>query len=121
MNKKMFIFVSVILIVAAAGLGLWYVAFCQYGIGPAFPFMPQQHIPGSEMEEIKVDENALAGAADSEQQAQEIAEQYGIELISYENGIAVYHTDEDPYEVIARGEENGYPPLSINYIRTTMP
>ena len=35
---------------------------------------------------------------ESEEEAREIAELYGIELVSVEQEIAVYHTEEDPEE-----------------------
>lgn len=62
------------------------------------------------------DSNFVSGglmcAADSEEQAQEIAEQYGITLKSYGNGVAEFTTEEDPMAVIARGQKNKWTPLS---------
>ncbi len=48
----------------------------------------------------------------------EIAEKYMIEFVSFQNGMALFQTEEDPYAVIRRGEENDYPSLSVNYVRT---
>lgn len=56
----------------------------------------------------------LIALAESEEEAEDIAAQYGIELISFSYGVAVFHTEEDPESVIARGEENGWPSLSLN-------
>ena len=56
----------------------------------------------------------LVAAVSSMEEAEDIAGQYGIELLSYSLGVAVYHTEEDPYEVIKRGEDNGWPALEIN-------
>ena len=56
----------------------------------------------------------LLYTAESQKEAEEIAELYGIDLVSYHDGLAVYHTDEDPREVISRGAENGWPELSLN-------
>lgn len=53
---------------------------------------------------------------DTEEEAQKIAEMYGIELVSQYYGVATFHTDEDPKEVIKRGEELGYPELSLNNV-----
>lgn len=56
----------------------------------------------------------LIALADTEEQALEIAELYQIELLSFSEGVAVYTTDQDPQELIALGQEKGYPLLSIN-------
>ena len=56
--------------------------------------------------------------AEDEAEAMRIAELYGIELADW-NGdahIAVFHTEENPYEVIKRGKEQGFPTIEINYI-----
>ena len=54
--------------------------------------------------------------AESEDQAREIAELYGIELVEYKNGLAVFHTEEDPMTVKERGIKNGWPELEGNII-----
>ena len=51
---------------------------------------------------------------DSPEEAARIAELYGISLIRYADGLALYQTDEDPQEVIRRGIEQGWPELSRN-------
>lgn len=58
----------------------------------------------------------LIALADSEDDAKEIAELYGIELKRFENGVAVFVTKENPADVIKRGEENGWPTVSVNTI-----
>lgn len=58
----------------------------------------------------------LIALADSEEAAKEIAELYGIELKRHENGVAVFVTKENPADVIKRGEENGWPTVSVNTI-----
>ena len=52
--------------------------------------------------------------ADSEAEAQKIAEQYGISLVLFNYGVATFHTEEDPSVVIQRGIDNGWPELSLN-------
>ncbi len=52
--------------------------------------------------------------ADSEEEAKRIAELYQIELIRYGDGVAVFHTEEDPRAVIERGVKESLPGLSIN-------
>lgn len=56
----------------------------------------------------------LIALADTEEQAQEIASLYQIELLSFSNGVAVYTTDQEPSALIALGQQNGYPVLSVN-------
>lgn len=58
-------------------------------------------------------ENLMAWV-ESEEEAQQIAEAYGIELCSYGLNVATYHTDDDPMAVIRRGQEQGLPELSPN-------
>lgn len=118
MKKKMLTVVIIIVAVVVLVLAGWYVMFMNFGIGPAFPFLKVQPMDTEGMEQMMIAEDSLMASVKSEEEAQEIAEQYGVELIAFENGIALYHTEEDPFEVIARGQENGYPQLSINFVRT---
>lgn len=60
------------------------------------------------------DSPQLTALADSLEDAQEIAELYGIELESYSYGVASYRTDKDISELINFGTENDYPTLSPN-------
>lgn len=66
----------------------------------------------------EIAEQPLMALANTQEEAQEVAELYEIELYSFEEGVAVYATDRDPYDVIAEGDKKGYPPLSVNYVRT---
>lgn len=109
--------VGAVVVVVVVVLVGWYVMFVHFGKGPAFPFLPVKKIE-MDVERGEIAENQLVGIVDTEEQAQEIAGQYGITLVSYEYGIAVYHTQEDPLEVISRGQESGYPALSLNYVQT---
>lgn len=56
--------------------------------------------------------------AKTEEEAKEIAALYGIELVDFSFGVATFHTEEKPGEVIARGEKNGWPSISPNTIVT---
>lgn len=118
MKKKMLTVVIMIVVIIASILVGWYVMFMHFGIGPKFPFIKYDESDLGESSSVMIADNPLMADVETEEQAQEIAEQYNIELISFENGIALYHTEEDPFQVIARGEQNGYPQLSINFIRT---
>lgn len=60
------------------------------------------------------DSPQLTALADSLEEAQEIADLYGIELDSYSYGVAAYSTDKDISELLRMGEENDYPTLAPN-------
>ncbi len=56
----------------------------------------------------------LTALADTLEEAQEIADLYGIELEKYSYGVATYYTDKDISELINMGIEKGYPTLAPN-------
>lgn len=124
MNKKMVMIVAIVLGCIVLVLGIWFVLSNWFGIGPAFPGTGMveldtdslQYIPDYQVGEQGKTE--LIAMVQTEQEAKEVAEQYGITFVSFDTGVAVFETDEDPMEVISRGEKNGYVPLSLNYIRT---
>lgn len=53
--------------------------------------------------------------ADTREEAEEIAELYGIELSTYSYGVATYTTDKNLQELMDLGAENDYPTLTPNY------
>lgn len=57
----------------------------------------------------------LIALADTREEAEKIAELYGIELSSYSGGVATYTTDKNPQELIELGAEKDYPELTPNY------
>ncbi len=64
-------------------------------------------------------ENAVKGReliclTGDEEDAKKTAQLYGIELVEFANGVASFHTEEEPAEVIKRGMDNGWPELSVN-------
>lgn len=64
---------------------------------------------------LQIDETAqLLCAVESLEEAQALAEQYGIILVDCQNGYACFYTEEDPNEVILRGKAQGWPLLSLN-------
>lgn len=119
-KKKLTVVIVVIAVIAVIALVFvgWYIMFVHFGRGPAFPFLKVQQMNIESVDRVMIADNSLMSEAETEEKAREIAEQYGIEFVSFENGIALYHTEEDPFEVIARGQENGYAQLSVNFIRT---
>lgn len=91
--------------------------FSFFGIGPVFPFLSTQEINSMTINNRMLAEEQLMTFAKTEEEAQEIAKQYNIELVSFSDGVAAYRTEEDPYDVIAKGQENGYPAIYLNYKR----
>ncbi len=82
------------------------------------PFMKVRRVEQDPINEFMAEDASLMAVVESEEEAMEIAEKYMIEFVSFQNGMALFQTEEDPYAVIRRGEENDYPSLSVNYVRT---
>lgn len=62
-----------------------------------------------------VDPNAqLLCITQSREEAEEIAALYGITLVEYEEGVALFYTEEAPQDVVRKGLDNGWPELSLN-------
>ena len=61
--------------------------------------------------DISNDKYQLMALVDSEEEAQELAELYGVDFMNYSYGVAMFSTEEEPDEVIKRGVENGWKPL----------
>ena len=59
---------------------------------------------------------SLLAEAETEEEAMEIAELYGISLVKFRGNVAVYETDKDIEELIEMGKKNNYPTLEINYL-----
>lgn len=111
------IVVGTVVIAVVVVLAGWYVMFVHFGKGPAFPFMPMSELDMEGAEAMKLADDPLMATVDTEEEARDIAELYGITLVSFEYGVAVYQTEEDPIQVITRGQENDYPQLSLNLTR----
>lgn len=62
------------------------------------------------------DGRELIASVKSQEEAQELAELYGIELVKFQSGVASFHTEENPVNVIARGEANDWPRLELNHL-----
>lgn len=88
-------------------------------IKPAPDLTPSQTVPGH----TKSDPDAVSPTgqllcrAESLEEAESLAELYGITLVSFNDGLAVFYTEEDPRDVIQRGRDNGWPELSRNVVR----
>lgn len=116
-RQVMTIIIGIVVIVVLVLVG-WYVVFVHFGKGPVFPFLPtasaaEYVVPASDASETE----PLMALVDNEETAMEIAEQYGITFVSFQDGVATFYTDEDINQVLERGEKNGYPPVYINQKR----
>ncbi len=58
--------------------------------------------------------------ADSEEDARKTADQYQIILVGYRHGVAVFHTEKDPVQVIEYGIRHNWVRLSLNTTDTTI-
>ncbi|MCD7725120.1 MAG: hypothetical protein LUI12_06160 [Clostridiales bacterium] len=115
MKQKMLKIIIVIVTALILILIAWYILFMYFDIGPAFPLIHTIAVEVYPSSGVVSESEPLMALAESEEMAKEIAGQYGIVFVSFQNGVATYDTDEDPEQVIARGEDNGYPTLYLNY------
>lgn len=60
----------------------------------------------------------MMALADTREEAENIASLYEMELVDFSNGVAVYETTQDPYELMKMGEMKKYPTISIDHILT---
>ena len=89
---------------------------CRRQVPPPGKPTPTRTSPTGEPGPLYSEEAPLIGAAETREEAEKIADLYGITLVDFSHGAALYHTDEDPREVIRRGQENGWPELTLNYV-----
>lgn len=76
----------------------------------------QAAISLSEKSEGKVaSDGQLIASVETREEAEQIAELYGIELVDFSAPAALYRTEENPDTVIKRGMDNGWPKLEKNY------
>ena len=77
---------------------------------------PPSSSPQMEHAEHPIEGEELIALTDTREEAEALAVQYGIELVSWEQKIAVFHTEKDPFTVIEEGKRNDWPPLEINAV-----
>ncbi len=73
-----------------------------------------QFIETENASEIEKKQTELIALAEDQTEAEKTAKLYGIELISFSDGVAVYTTDKDLQELMELGDNNGYPTLTVN-------
>ena len=74
-----------------------------------------EKIGNSNAKPIVDEPHTLIANAKTEEEAKEIAELYEMELLRFQNNVALFRTDKDPAELIQWGKEQGYPTIGINY------
>ncbi len=118
MKKKIrisvILFISVFLLIMSGG----HIMYTDLASRLMLPFMKVTRVEINPVSEFAAEDAPLMAVVESIEDARETAGQYGIELISFEDGIALFQTKENPLVVISRGEQYNYPPLSVNYVRT---
>lgn len=117
-KKRIIIIISAIIILIVA----WFVMSVFFGIGPSFPGFRREAYPAmGSMDEGNMNkmyaENQVLALLDTEEEASEMAEKYGMELMLYNSGVATFHTDEDPEELVKQINADGYEDVYINYVR----
>ena len=101
--------IRVLLLIAALAL-----AGCAKRFDPPVSPMPS----GSARPIQAAEGRELMATVGSQEEAEEIAALYGIELVDCSEHVATFHTEEDLYAVIQRGKDNGWPLLEVNYVIT---
>lgn len=74
----------------------------------------QQTLGTVEIQPVIHLDGQLMAAVDTKQEAETLANQYSIRLVSFGYGIAEFYTEEDPLTVIQRGIDNGWKRLELN-------
>ena len=86
------------------------------GLSAAFFLRPKEASTGEKATETGTLE--LICLAEKEAEAKQLAEDYGIELIRYREGVATFRTDKSYEEIMKIGKEKGLTELSINDYNT---
>ncbi len=110
MNKQIPIFLSLTAILLSGCAGG---AKPEPAVVTTRPTAPAPSVP----ETTETGEPQLMALTDTRAEAEDIARQYGITLVSWQDGLALFFTEEDPESVVLRGAKNGWPQLSVNYQR----
>ena len=109
--------------IASVLLALLLLSGCSQGKKPSpqkpIPSQPTANTPhptpdtAGDLTEISK-EAPLMVEAETLEEAQALAELYGITLVDFNLGLATFSTGEDPQAVIRRGQENTWPELYLN-------
>ena len=107
--KKTMIGIAVLIVVAGVGILIWSkTRRVELESGFQAELISQEGVDNG-------DKISLLSKAENLEDAGRIADLYGITLVDFSGGVAVYETDKDVAELKKLGEENNYPALEINY------
>lgn len=91
------------------------VAVAVIALSAGYFLRPKEMLEGRKTAETtEVSQRELVGLVESEEEAKEAAEAYGIELVSYKEGVAVFTTDKTYEEIVKIGKEKKLIELSLN-------
>lgn len=113
MNKRIPIFLSLTALLLSGCAGAARPAPTETVAVTTRPTAPASSAP----EAAEATEPQLMALTDTRAEAEDMARQYGITLVSWQDGLALFSTAEDPETVVRRGAQNGWPELSVNYQR----
>lgn len=100
--KRKFIIIGVLAVAAVAALGA------------AFWLKPEEREVQIEGTPIQQDRLELICMAETEEEAEKLAADYEIELISYSEKVAVFQTNKTYEEILETGKVKGLTELSLN-------
>lgn len=84
-------------------------------LAAAFFFRPREEFVSEiKMDEAQGGELELLALIKDEMEAKTIAEGYGIEFVSWAEGVAVFRTEKTFEEILRIGQEKSLPELSVN-------
>lgn len=107
-NKKVFIVVGLIIVIAVIIVIVMVKKMTYVEIS-----MEENDVV---LEDISIVDQTLEYTCviDTQEEAEEVAQAYGIELVSFEYGIALFSTNIPYSDLIKLSEEKGLPMLSVN-------
>lgn len=113
MNQRIPIFLSLTALLLSGCAGQARPAPTETAVVTTQPPAPASPAPET-TEAAETTEPQLMALTDTRAEAERIARQYGITLASWQDGLALFFTEEDPETVVRRGAKNGWPELSVN-------
>lgn len=117
MKKRWLIVLSVLVIIVVFAFGGWKMGLFDRLFPQKIEMMEEQPLEKMDEKDFIAEGRELLALVDTQEEAEEIASLYEIELVDFAEGVAVYTTDESPRDVVLRGKEAGYPNISINFVR----
>ena len=95
-----------------------FLAVAVIGLAAAFWLKPEIREVQWEGEPIQGELLELVGLADTREEAEKMAQDYGILLLSYSENVAVFQTDKTYEEITEIGKNKNLAELSLNHENT---